>query len=83
MTAKSTKELIQLFSERFSNGDIEGLIQLYEGDAIFPNHYTTAHGSDQISIVLQAYIDSGAKLEFDRQVALKPETWPLFKTNGP
>jgi|LGVF01.2.fsa_nt_gb ketosteroid isomerase-like protein len=89
MTAKSAKELIQLFSERFSSGDIEGLMQLYEEDAVFPNHHTTAHGADQIRIVLQGYIDSGAKLEFDRQIAfetgdlaLVQNEWTLTATGG-
>lgn len=71
MAAKSATELIELFSKRFSVGDIDGLMQLYEDDAIFPNHHTIAKGVERIRPVLQGYIDSGATLEFGRQVAFE------------
>jgi ketosteroid isomerase-like protein len=71
MVASSAKELIGLFSERFAAGDIDGLLELYEEEAVFPNHHTTAQGADQIRVVLQGYIDSGAKLEFNGQVAFE------------
>ena len=89
MVAKNAIELIELFSERFSLADIDGLMQLYEDDAVFPNHHTTAKGVDQIRPVLQGYIDSGAKLKFDRQVAfetgeiaLVQNSWILTTTGG-
>ena len=71
MAAESAKGLIHLFSERFASGDIEGLMELYEEDAVFPNHHTTARGAEAIRSVLQGYIDSGAELKFDRQVAFE------------
>jgi ketosteroid isomerase-like protein len=71
MAANSAKDLIGLFSERFSAGDIDGLLDLYEEGAVFPNHHTTAQGTDQIRAVLQGYIDSGARLEFSGQVAFE------------
>ncbi|MBT8417789.1 MAG: nuclear transport factor 2 family protein [Silicimonas sp.] len=71
MMASSAKDLIGLFSERFAAGDIDGLMELYEEGALFPNHHTTARGTDQIRAVLQGYIDSRAKLEFEGQVAFE------------
>jgi len=39
MAAHSAAELIRMFSECFSEGDIDGLMRLYEEDAVFPNHH--------------------------------------------
>ena len=52
MAAVRAKDLIGLFSERFSKADIEGLLDLYEDDAVFPTHHGTANGIDQIRAVL-------------------------------
>ena len=89
MAAETAKELIGLFAERFAAGDIDGLLELYEENAIFPNHHTTAKGHDHIREVLQGYIASGAKLEFDRQVAfetgdiaLVQNAWTMTKVTG-
>ena len=71
MAPDSAKKLIGLFSERFSAGDIEGLLELYEDDAVFPTHHGTAKGTDQIRSVLQGYIASGATLDFKGQVAFE------------
>lgn len=71
MTARKATDLIKLFSERFSAGDIDGLMELYEEDAVFPNHHGTHEGAEQIRPVLQGYIDSGASIEFNRQVAFE------------
>jgi len=89
MTARSATDLIKLFSERFSAGDIDGLVELYEDDAVFPNHHGTYKGIEQIRPVLQGYINSGAKIEFNRQVsfetggiALVQNGWTLTTTGG-
>ena len=89
MTAARAKDLIGLFSERFSKADIEGLLDLYEDDAVFPTHHGTANGIDQIRAVLQGYIDSGAKLVFTDQVAFETgdlaliqNAWPLTTASG-
>ena len=71
MAAARAKDLIGLFSERFSKADIEGLLDLYEDDAVFPTYHGTANGIDQICAVLQGYIVSGAKLVFTDQVAFE------------
>jgi ketosteroid isomerase-like protein len=81
MGATSAKGLIELFTERFAKGDIDGLLELYEEDAVFPNHHTTAQGTDQIRAVLQGYIDSGATLEFKAQVAFETGNLALVQ-NG-
>ena len=89
MAAARAKDLIGLFSERFSKADIEGLLDLYEDDAVFPTHHGTANGIDQIRAVLQGYIASGAKLVFTDQVAfetgdlaLVQNAWTLTTASG-
>ena len=80
MAAARAKDLIGLFSERFSKADIEGLLDLYEDDAVFPTRHGTANGIDQIRAVLQGYIDSGAKLVFTDQVAFETGDLALVKS---
>ena len=89
MAAARAKDLIGLFSERFSKADIEGLLDLYEDGAVFPTHHGTANGIVQIRAVLQGYIDSGAKLVFTDQVAfetgdlaLVQNAWTLTTASG-
>ena len=89
MTAHSATDLIRLFSERFAAGDTDGLMELYEDGAVFPNHHGTHMGSERIRPVLQGYIDSGARIEFNRQVAfetgdiaLVQNGWTLTTTGG-
>ncbi|RYH11369.1 nuclear transport factor 2 family protein [Tropicimonas sp. IMCC6043] len=89
MAAHSATELIKIFSDCFSAGDIDGLMALYEEDAVFPNHHGAFKGAAQIRSVLQGYIDSGATIEFNRQVAfetgdiaLVQNGWTLTTTGG-
>jgi ketosteroid isomerase-like protein len=89
MAANSATELIRMFQECFSAGDIDGLMGLYEEDALFPNHHGTFKGNEQIRTVLQGYIDSGAAIEFNRQVAfetgdlaLVQNGWTLITSGG-
>ena len=89
MTANTATDLIRMFSERFAAGDTDGLMELYEQDAVFPNHHGSFKGAAQIRPVLQGYIDSGAKIEFNRQVAfetgdiaLVQNGWTLTTTGG-
>lgn len=89
MAAKNAVDLIGLFAERFAVGDVDGLLELYEENAIFPNHHTIAKGKEQIRAVLEGYINSGAKLRFDRQIAfetgdiaLVQNAWTLTTVSG-
>lgn len=89
MAANSATELIRMFSECFSAGEIDGLIELYEEDAVFPNHHGTFKGTEQIRPVLQGYIDPGAAIEFNHQVAfetgdlaLVQNGWTLTTSGG-
>ena len=89
MSAQSAKDLIGLFSDRFAAGDVEGLLELCEEGAVFPNHHGTAKGRDQIRVVLQGYVDSGAKLDFSGQVAfetgdlaLVQNAWTMTPVSG-
>lgn len=81
MPAQSPTDLIRMFSECFSTGDTDGLMALYEENAVFPNHHGTYKGADQIRPVLQGYIDSGARIEFNRQVAFETGDLALIQ-NG-
>ncbi len=89
MAAHSATELIRIFSECFAAGDIDGLMGLYEENAVFPNHHGTFTGTEQIRPVLQGYIASGARIVFNRQVAfdtgdlaLVQNGWTLTTTGG-
>ena len=89
MAADSANALIILFSERFSGKDIDGLMELYEEDAVFPTHRGTAKGSAEIRAVLQGYIDSGASLSFTGQIgfetgdlALIQNAWTMTTATG-
>ncbi|MDG4647059.1 nuclear transport factor 2 family protein [Roseibacterium sp. SDUM158017] len=89
MPAESAKDLIGLFSQRFSSGDVDRLLDLYEDQAVFPTHHGTARGLDQIRSVLQGYVDSGATLDFTGQVAfetgdlaLVQNAWTMTTASG-
>ena len=81
MAASSATDLIRMFSDYFSAGDIDGLMGLYEKDAVFPNHHGTFKGAAQIRPVLQGYINSGAAIAFNRQVAFETSDLALVQ-NG-
>ena len=56
---------------------------------MFPNHHGTHKGAEQIRPVLQGYVDSGAKIEFNLQVsfetgdiALVQNAWTLTTSGG-
>lgn len=89
MAARSAIDLIGMFSKCFSAGDVDGLLELYEDDAVFPNHHGTFKGAGQIRSVLQGYVDSGASIAFARQVAfetgdlaLVQNGWTLTTSSG-
>jgi len=71
MGASTPSELIELFSQYFADGDLDGLMTLYEDDAVFPTHSGVASGLTEVRGVLKGYIDSGAKLTFGKSVAFQ------------
>lgn len=89
MSADSPGELGKLFEKYFGDGDLERMMTLYEDDAIFPTHSSTATGGEEIRKVLRAYLDSGAKLAFGDSLvfqmddlALTHTPWTMEATDG-
>lgn len=89
MGAHSPRELSKLFEEYFRDGDLDQLMTLYEDDAMFPTAHSTATGAKEIRTVLQAYLDSGAKLAFADSLvfqvdglALTHTPWTMESTDG-
>ena len=64
MSALQPAETSRLFERYFADGDLDGLMSLYEEEAVFPTAHGTSTGHDEIRATLKAYLDSGAKLEF-------------------
>jgi uncharacterized protein (TIGR02246 family) len=56
MTASSPHHLMSLFAERAAAGDVDGLLALYEPEAVFePQLGTVLRGSDQIRTALTGF----------------------------
>jgi len=64
MSALQPADVSTLFERRFAEGDLDGLMSLYEDDAVFPTPRGTSTGHNEIRATLEAYLDSGAKLVF-------------------
>ena len=62
MSAREPAEATILFERYFAEGDLDGLMSLYEEGAVFPTLHGTSTGHDEIRATLKAYLDSGAKL---------------------
>jgi ketosteroid isomerase-like protein len=78
-----------LFERCFADGDLEGLMSLYEEGAVFPTPHGTSTGTDAIRATLQAYLDSGAKLTFGTSLvfavgdlALMHTPWTMQMPDG-
>lgn len=89
MGAHRPGEVIKLFERYFREGDLDQLMTLYEADALFPTHHSTASGGNEIRTVLQGYIDSGARLAFGDSIvfqvddlALTHTPWTMETTDG-
>ena len=63
--------LIEEFGKYFSSGDVDGLLSLYEDDAVVPTEQGVIKGKDAIRTWLQGFVDSGAKLTFGASVVLE------------
>ena len=89
MNAHEPGEASTLFERYFAEGDLDGLMSLYENDAVFPTANATATGVEEIRQTLKAYLDSGAKLVFGRplvfsagELALVHTSWTMHMPNG-
>jgi len=89
MSAREPAEASSLFEQYFAEGDLAGLMSLYEQDAVFPTPRGTSTGHDQIRATLKAYLDSGATLVFGQSlvfpagdVALIHTPWTMQMPDG-
>jgi len=69
-----------LFESHFAEGDLDGLMSLYEEGAVFPTPGGTSTGHDEIRTTLKAYLDSGAKLEFGQSLVFSMGDLALIHT---
>ena len=89
MSAHEPAEASRLFERLFAAGDLDGLMELYEDDAVFPTPHGTSTGQAEIRTTLKAYLDSGAKLAFGEtlvflagDVALMHTPWTMQMPDG-
>lgn len=61
----------KLFEERFAAGDLGGLMELYEDDAVFTNARGVHRGHDAIREVLAGYLATGASIAMSTSVAFE------------
>lgn len=59
------------FDALFRDGDLEGLMELYEEDAVFTNAAGAHVGLAAIREVLKGYLDSGAELSMNESIVFK------------
>ena len=71
MGASSPADASKLFESMFAEGDLDGLMTLYEDEAVFATKSGGVTGPPHIKEVLKGYIDSGAKLVFNDSVAFE------------
>ena len=69
-----------LFERYFAEGDLDGLMSLYEEAAVFPTPHGTSTGPDEIRATLKAYLDSGAKLAFGKSLVFAAGDLALIHT---
>lgn len=80
MHAMEPAEVSALFERCFAAGDLDGLMALYEDDAVFPTPRGTSTGHDEIRATLKAYLDSGAKLVFGESLVFVSGDLALIHT---
>ena len=89
MSAHEPAEASRLFEMLFASGDLDGLMALYEDDAVFPTPHGTSTGQAAIRTTLKAYLDSGAKLAFGESLvflagdlAMMHTAWTMTMPDG-
>lgn len=71
MGVRRPEEASKSFEALFGAGDVDGLMDLYEQDAVFTNARGAHVGSMAIRDVLQGYLDSGASITMHDSVAFE------------
>ena len=89
MGGEGPAQTTMLFERCFADGDLDGIMNLYETDAVFPTPGATAIGKDEVRQQIKAYMDSGAKLVFGESlvftagdVALLHTPWTMHMPDG-
>jgi ketosteroid isomerase-like protein len=82
--ASEPGQVIEVFEKKFNSGDLEGLLRLYEDDAVVPAENGVLSGKAAIKDWLQAFLDTGAKLSFKGSavfqtgdIALTHNSWSM------
>jgi len=71
MAANRPEEASKMFEVMFGAGDLDGLLGLYEEDAVFTNARGAFVGSAAIREVLAGYLETGAKITMNDSVAFE------------
>ena len=71
MDVRRPAEAGKAFEKLFAAGDLEGLMELYEPDAVFTNARGAHAGSEAIRKVLQGYLSTGASIRMNESVAFE------------
>ena len=89
MKAMEPAEASVLFERCFGDGDLDGMLSLYEEGAAFPTPHGTSRGREEIRATLKAYLVSGAKLVFGQSLvfvagdlALMHTPWTMTMPDG-
>lgn len=89
MTATVPAQIHREFEQAFNAGDLSGLVDLYEPDAVLiPQPGTIARGKDQIGPALQQFLDLGGSITLETKevievgdLAFLVNRWTLIGTN--
>jgi len=71
MNVRQPAEAGRAFEKLFAAGDLEGLMALYEPDAVFTNARGAHVGTVAIRNVLQGYLNTGASIRMNDSVAFE------------
>lgn len=71
MGANRPGEASKLFEARFADGDLDGLMDLYEDAAVFTNAGGVHAGAAAIREVLAGYLSTGATIAMNDSVAFE------------
>ena len=75
MSAREPAEASSLFERYFAEGDLEGLMSLYEEGAVFPTPRGTSTGHDEIRATLKASSTPAPRWRSGSPWFSLPATW--------
>lgn len=71
MDSRRPENLSRQLIELLGKGDMDGILDLYESDAVFADTEGTARGPAQIRAAHRSFLDSGLTLTLDDSVVLE------------